>query len=444
MKKKLVGILLAVIALSLGAGILTACAADKPTAQEGAVYLTESQTLYKVTGIGYLSFEYVPEPETPVEGEVYGNVFHVMATGSNNIEECTSWMSGTWALEEENGLFGTLTLIGNWSTEIDDPTRLDGAESGVAKEYELKDGEYHIGVYISGGGVFDFTLDPVKDKVGEGEKTPSEPEEPCTKHVDEDKDGKCDVCGEDVPTEQPSEVQVLLTAKASIQPYEGFTVNAEAKLELYTDETWAMSVKTDADPSNPDFAVAAGGTYTVDMTTYAMTLTVTEEAVEKSLPETFTVNCDISGYPELAYSAEVAYKSAGFTFDFVFTNAKEEPMVTLTGKASASPYEGYTVNAEAKLDLYENNTWVLLIKTDANPAQTDYQKAASGTWALDSATYVTTLTVTEQLVENSLPATFTIAADYSAMPTIGYSASITYTNMIAFTFALTGSMIMGV
>lgn len=325
MKKKLVGILSAVLALSLGAGILTACAPDEPTAQEGAVYLTESQTLYTVTGIGYLSFEYVPEPEMPVEGEVYGNVFHVMATGSNNIEECTSWMSGTWALEEENSLFGTLTLIGNWSTEIDDPTRLDGAESGVAKEYELKDGEYYIGVYISGGGVFDFTLDPVKDKVRECEETPSEPEEPCTKHVDEDKDGKCDVCAEDVPTEQPSEVQVLLTAKASIQPYEGFTVNAEAKLELYTDETWAMSVKT-----------------------------------------------------------------------------------------------------------------------DANPAQTDYQEAASGTWALDSATYVTTLTVTEQLVENSLPATFTIAADYSAMPTIGYSASITYTNMIAFTFALTGSMIMGV
>lgn len=84
------------------------------------------------------------------------------------------------------------------------------------------------------------------------------------------------------------------------------------------------------------------------------------------------------------------------------------------------------------------------VNTDANPTQTDYQEAASGTWALDSATYVTTLTVTEQLDENSLPATFTIAADYSAMSTIGYSASITYTNMIAFTFALTGSMIMGV
>ena len=40
MKRKLVGILSAVLALSLG-GILAACAPDEPTAQEGTVYLTE-------------------------------------------------------------------------------------------------------------------------------------------------------------------------------------------------------------------------------------------------------------------------------------------------------------------------------------------------------------------------------------------------------------------
>ena len=346
------------------------------------------------------------------------------------------WNAGYWELDGD-----TLSLT---PTNQDEPTKSNptlivDATVNEAKTFTAVDGAFIIPIKAYGEDIT-IVFNPETDKVGET----SEP--PCASHVDEDDDGKCDVCGEDMPTKQPSEgeVQVLLTAQASIEPFEGYTVTAEAKLELYTDETWAMSVKTDADPSNPDFAVAAGGTYTVDMTTYAMTLTVTEEAVEESLPETFTVNCDISGYPELAYSAEVTYTSAGFTFDFVFTNAKEEPMVTLTGKASASPYEGYTVNAEAKLDLYENNTWVLLIKTDANPAQTDYQEAASGTWALDSATYVTTLTVTEQLVENSLSATFTIAADYSAMPTIGYSASITYTNMIAFTFALTGSMIMGV
>lgn len=246
-----------------------------------------------------------------------------MATGSNNIEECTSWMSGTWALEEENGTYGTLTLIGNWSTEIDDPTRLDGAESGVAKEYELQDGEYHIGVYISGGGVFDFTLDPVKDKVGEGEEMPSEPEEPCTKHVDEDKDGKCDVCGEDMPTEQPSEgeVQVLMTAKASVSPFEGFTVNAEAKLELYEDGTWALFIKTDADPANPDFVEAASVTYTNTQT--EMTLTVTEETKEESLPDTITVTVNAATYPTIGYSADFTYISTGFDFEFELMGSME-------------------------------------------------------------------------------------------------------------------------
>lgn len=38
MKRKLVGILSAVLALG---GILAACAPDEPTAQEGTVYLTE-------------------------------------------------------------------------------------------------------------------------------------------------------------------------------------------------------------------------------------------------------------------------------------------------------------------------------------------------------------------------------------------------------------------
>ena len=346
------------------------------------------------------------------------------------------WIEGKYKFAKDPGT-STLTL---WNADVAIP----GVEKNGEKTYEPVDGVYTIEFDHGSGGKSKFLFQPPQDGTKPGEET-NQPKPPCDTHIDANKDGKCDECGADMPKEE-AKVQVAMTAKASVEIPNVMTVNADAKLDLYDDNTWIMSIKTDADPSVTDFIVAAKGTFTTDTTTYASTLTVCEQTNANSLPATITVNCDASDYPKLAYNANVAYISNGLTLNFSFSNSEpvKEPMVTLTGKASASPYEGYTVNAEAKLDLYENNTWVLFIKTDANPAQTDYQEAASGTWALDSATYVTTLIVTEQLVENSLPATFTIAADYSAMPTIGYSASITYTNMIAFTFALTGSMIMGV
>lgn len=324
--KKATGILMACVALTFGVGTMAACKPEEPEVTEGAIYVTEAKSFWAGVGSGYLSFEYKEEPQEPVEGERYGYVFHVMVDSGDGY---SSYMSGNWELEGEEGSYGTLTLTGYWDASIENPTMLDGAESGVAKEYEPTDSKYTIGVSIPSAGVLDFTLDPVANKVGEGETPgpdePDEPDTPCTEHVDEDGDGKCDVCGEDMPTEQPSEgeVQLTLKAEASIEPFEGYTVTAEAKIELYTDNTWVMSVKTDANPSQTDYVEAASGTWALDMTTYAMTLTVTEETMEDSLPETFVVNCDISGYPELAYSAEVDYTSAGFTFEFSFAESDE-------------------------------------------------------------------------------------------------------------------------
>ena len=442
MKRELVGILSACLALSLGGAVMAACAPTEPEVTEGAVYVTEAKSFWAGVGSGYLSFEYKEEPETPAEGERYGYVFHVMVDSGDGY---SSYMSGNWELEGTEGSYGTLSLTGYWDSTIENPTMLDGAESGVAKEYEPTDGKYTIGVSIPSAGVLNFMLDPVADKVGEGERP--EPEKPCTNHVDENGDGKCDVCGEDMPEEeQPSEgeVQVLLTAQASIEPFEGYTVTAEAKLELYTDERWAMFVKTDADPANPDFVEAASGTYTVDTTTYVTTLTVTEQLVENSLPVTFTVNCDASAYPELAYSAEVAYTSAGFTFNFAFTDIEEEepaktPLVTLTGTSSISPFEGFTVNANAKLELYEDGTWTLFIKTDADPANPDFTEAASG--AYTNTQTEMTLTVTEELMKESLPETIEVAVNAATYPTIGYSTDFTYTSTgFDFAFELTGTM----
>ncbi len=330
MKGKLMGVLTACLAASVGMCAMSACKPEEPEIQEGAVYVTEAKSFWAGVGSGYLSFEVKEEPQEPVEGEVYGNVFYVMVDSGSGY---SPYLSGNWELEGEEGNFGTLTLTATWDTSSETPTMLDGAESGVPKTYEPEDGKYSIGVSIPSAGVLTFTLDPVANKVGEGETpvpdepdTPDDPDAPCTEHVDEDGDGKCDVCGETMPDEpdvpDEKQVQIALWAEASAEGF-GMTINADAKLEVYTDSTWTMFIKTDVPDPNADYTEAASGTWEVDMTTYATTLTVTSEAMEGSLSETITIACDVSGYPDLKYTADVAYTSTGMTFDFAFTT--EEP-----------------------------------------------------------------------------------------------------------------------
>ena len=202
-----------------------------------------------------------------------------------------------------------------------------------------------------------------------------------------------------------------------------------------------MYIKTDADPSVTDFIVAAKGTFTTDTTTYASTLTVSEQTNANSLPATITVNCDASGYPKLAYNANVAYISNGLTFNFSFSDSEpvKEPMVTLTATKSIEPYPNYTVNAEAKIEIYDDNTWVMYIKTNADPTNLDYQKAASGTYP-NTQTEMT-LTRTELTVQGSeMAETINVAVNPSGYPAIAYSATVTYTNVMAFEFSFTGTM----
>lgn len=423
MMKKIVGILSVCLALIMGC-VLGGCKAPKaPETKEGEIYRTK---VVKVNAMvnAYLSFKEISEANEWGES---GKVYEI--TVSSYGGGYSMWSDGYWDL---TGDTLTLTVV-----NADDKTGLVDAEKEVAKTYTAVDGVFSIPAKV-GGGDCTFTFNPSTDTVGESTN------EPCVTHTDENGDNKCDVCGEDMP-EEPSkgEVQVTLTAAASAEIQNVMTVNADAKLELYTDESWVMSVKTDANPAQTDFIEAASGTYTVDMTTYAMTLTVTKETVADSLPDTFTVNCDASGYPDLTYSANIAYISSGLTFNFAFTNQAvnepvKTPMVTLEGKASASPFEGYTVNADAKLELYADTTWSLFIKTDADPTQTDYQEAASGTYT--NTQTAMTLTVTEQTAENSLSGEISVTVDATGYPTIGYSASVTYTNVLSFSFTLTGTL----
>ena len=108
MKRKLVGIFSACLALSLGGAVLAACAPTEPEVTEGAIYVTEAKSFWAGVGSGYLSFEYKEEPGTPAEGERYGYVFHVMVDSGDGY---SSYMSGNWELEETEGNYGTLSLI---------------------------------------------------------------------------------------------------------------------------------------------------------------------------------------------------------------------------------------------------------------------------------------------------------------------------------------------
>lgn len=71
----------------------------------------------------------------------------------------------------------------------------------------------------------------------------------------------------------------------------------------------------------------------------------------------------------------------------------------------------------AKLDLYDNNTFKMLV--DAGTGETE---AASGTWEMDAA-YNIVLTVKSQAVENSIPNSITLNVDYN---TYKYSATIQF------------------
>ena len=114
-------------------------------------------------------------------------------------------------------------------------------------------------------------------------------------------------------------------------------------------------------------------------------------------------------------------------------------MVTLTATKSIEPYPNYTVNAEAKIEIYNDNTWVMYIKTDADPTNLDYQKAASGTYT-NTQTEMT-LTRTELTVQGSeMAETINVAVNPSGYPAIAYSATVTYTNVMAFEFSFTGTM----
>ena len=302
--RKATGILMACVALTFGAGTMAACKPEEPQVTEGAIYVTEAKSFWAGVGSGYLSFEYKEEPAEPVEGERYGYVFHVMVDSGDGY---SSYMSGNWELEGEEGSYGTLSLTGYWDASIENPTMLDGAESGVAKEYEPTDGKYTIGVSIPSAGVLDFTLDPVANKVGEGE-TP-EPEKPGPEEPDE--------------PEKPSEGEVQLTLQS-----EPDGSGRSAQLLMYADGTFEIGLSYYA---GMEYMPSVFGTWAQRADWSGIDLTITEDEADMVAEETLVVVIDASDVSNIGYALELTVNvpQAGgeMSFSLAKVEVSEEPEV---------------------------------------------------------------------------------------------------------------------
>ena len=302
--RKATGILMACVALTFGAGTMAACKPEEPQVTEGAIYVTEAKSFWAGVGSGYLSFEYKEEPAEPVEGERYGYVFHVMVDSGDGY---SSYMSGNWELEGEEGSYGTLSLTGYWDESIENPTMLDGAESGVAKEYEPTDGKYMIGVSIPSAGVLDFTLDPVANKVGEGE-TP-EPEKPGPEEPDE--------------PEKPSEGEVQLTLQS-----EPDGSGRSAQLLMYADGTFEIGLSYYV---GMEYMPSVFGTWAQRADWSGIDLTITEDEADMVAEETLVVVIDASDVSNIGYTLELTVNVPQAGGEMNFSLAKvdvfEEPEV---------------------------------------------------------------------------------------------------------------------
>ena len=301
----IVGVLVIAIAITCIV-LFTRDPETPPEGGENTVYQTQPESFWQSFGSGYMSFDIIEEPAEPVEGELYGNVFKVYAF---NEGEWQAWLLGTWEMSEDETI---LTLTATWDENNSNATKLTDATSGEPKVYTASEGKFSIGVTYPGmDGQVTFTLDPVADKVGEGET----PKPPCTEHVDANSDGKCDNCGETMPAETPEEPDLMLTMTAT-----DAATTLTAKIEMYDDNTftfildmmggkvfggtWASSDATGQNPMAP------------------LTLTV-DEIGSPVVGETITVTITpAADYSSMTYTCHVDYvvpDAIMMAFDFTGT-----------------------------------------------------------------------------------------------------------------------------
>ncbi len=233
-KKKILIIVLSIVAvLALGIGITVGVLLrpkKAPAPGAGVIYQTEEVKIWSGYSGAYMDFEYIEEPaeDEKEEGKRYGYVFNVKFYNEGNWE---AWLSGSWEMNESKT---ELTLLSEWESGAND-TKLADATSGEPKTYTAENGKFTIGVMVPSDGKVNFTLDPVADKVGEDVI----PTPPCTEHIDvknnetgdDGADGKCDVCGEDMPDIDTRVLMVTLDAHDD-------ATTADVHIKMYSDKSF--------------------------------------------------------------------------------------------------------------------------------------------------------------------------------------------------------------
>ncbi len=224
----------------------------------------------------------------------------------------------------------------------------------------------------------------------------------------------------EIPT---ANLKLELTATDTIDVY-GTPYTANAKLDLYDDNTFKMLVD-----AGQGYVDAASGTWELDQA-YNMVLTVKEQTIANSLPETITLNVDYTTYE---YSGKVTYVASAYTtFNFMFspkTNEPEKPALKndITLNASDSIYDG-AITCDSVMNVKTDGTWTMSVTVYGNTID----NAASGTWVKkDDDTLV--LTVTQKADGANLADTITLAYDPT---TDKYSTSVALNCMGQFDFTL--------
>lgn len=408
MRKKSI-IFLTVICLIVATFTLVACKKDPPAPKEGVVYQTGVQSFWAGVGSAYITFEHIATPETPEEGKLYGDVFNVNVS-SDSGKTYASWLSGTWKIDGDK-----LTLKATWQ-DGDKATKLADATSGEEKTYQKKDGKFVIGVKLpSVSNTVNFEL-----TVGDATTTA------CTEHVDANNDGKCDKCGADMPAQPAKQVQLALNAKA-----ESGAVNADGKLELFTDNTWMLSISYDG---GANFVETASGTWAIAADYSKITLTVTKDEAGVLANEPIEMSLNAADPQNVIYAVTMGCNVPQVgRLTFAFTNeVKAQVQLTMLSEANAS---GQT----AKIEMMTDGTWKLGISYYAGG---EFTETASGTWTMNGQTSMT-LTVTKDEANVLSEDAYTVPFDFTTTPgSIVYSLSLkcTVPQVGELNFALSATM----
>lgn len=316
-KKTLIIVLSIVAAIAIAVGVtlavlLTRKPETPPSAGDSTIYQTKSESFWSGFGSAYMTFDYIAEPEQKEDGKLYGYVFNVKV---KNEGEWQSWLSGKWEMNSDET---ELTLTASWDN---DDTSLRGATSGQPKTYTLSNGVFKISVNLPSASDTVFTLNPKTDKVGEN----STPTPPCTEHVDTNpQDGKCDKCGEDMPSNKTVSASLKAAAEGK-----------DARIDLFTDNTWEVLISYYA---GGDYMHVGGGTWAhVDPVAYNynIVLTVTDDAADALSKDSYELTCtieDMTTY-ETSYKGvvDITILQAGLNnAQFTFSTKDESTHFTVT------------------------------------------------------------------------------------------------------------------